>query len=178
MVHHNIKPEPGQEALATRRRVPAGATSWVLTTLLVPLMPLAAQNPATANGDQEGQRLLTALKQSIEGEYRVASAMVTTKVSGEPCFTRLSRTNKLQPTVSYGGGLMRWEGFDSVAVNPLQKKILDLQSSYMTNTGKSLIRNDLMLDTPERAEAVAGAMNALISHCKARRAQLDSAKTR
>jgi hypothetical protein len=171
---------PGREAAeySMRLRVRVWRWGFILATVLVPLMPLAAQTAAAANDDQEGQRLLTVLKQSIEGEYHVASAMVTTKVSGEACFTRLSRTNKLQPTLSYGGGLMRWEAFDSVAVNPLQKKILVLQSSYMTNTGKSLRRTELMFDTPERAEAVARAMNALISHCKARRAQLDSAKNR
>ena len=178
MMQHRLKAVPKMAEHAGNGRIRARVFATVFATLLIPLMPLSAQTTANATDNSEGQRLLTALKQEIEGEYRVGSATLTTKVSGEPCFTKIDRTNKVQPTVSYGGGRLRWEGFDNVEVSPRLKNQITLLSSYATNTGRSLNRTDLMLDTPVRAEAVAGAMNALISYCKGQRARLDSEKLR
>ncbi len=139
-----------------------------------------AQTGRLAAEDPEGARLLAILKAQLEGEYAVFGTKYSTKVSGSPCFTRTERID-LRPLMSKHPQPTTWiwESFDNGAVNAYsQKHVIELKSSFKTNTGVQYSVSRLELDTPERAAGAAGTINALIAHCKARRKQLDAAKRR
>lgn len=136
----------------------------------------AQTSPAGAD-DPESERLLTILKAQLEGEYAVFGTKHATKVSGSPCFTRTERIDlRLLMSKSPQPTSWMWESFDRAEVSVDTKNVIELKSSFETNTGVQYSVNRLELDNPERAAGATGTINALIEHCMARRKRKDAAK--